>query len=566
MATTDAPHQPPVSIRETLTSIIIAFALAFVFRAFVIEAFVIPTGSMAPTLMGAHMRFRSPESGYDWPVDTWDRGAGGSPMPVQGKSSNGKIHVNDPMTGNHQEDNNHRTKTGDRILVIKYHPRFGLGPTRFDAVVFKDPGEPQTNFIKRLIGLPGEQIALVDGDVFVRTPADHPDEPGTTLTWEQPGWQIARKYEAGKGLKSRRGLHLQMSLWQPIYSSEFAPLHPSANTPPFRTPWQGTGGGWDLAGESYHYSGAGTTTLGWDERIRPVVDRNPYNQSREEENASKRGWTLPLKRWREQREEIDAFPVSDLRLRCGIKPDAAGLEVSASIKTRGHVFRARFEGTEVALDVQDSDGTWNLAVATGTMRSPIAPGRVTDVEFWHVDQALHVFVDEKRIVTYEYDWSPSERILNTTGRTLGDILDDTGLLPRVNVLADRRLYQPTKPEISWSFSNGAFTLYRVGLDRDLFYRPTTTDDARAAGWSTHPDTTRTFSSTQYMACGDNSANSSDGRMWTRVDPWVREIDERPGIVPARLMIGKAFFVYFPSMQRGAVPLPSPDFGRLRWIW
>ena len=45
------PHHPPAQIKETITSIIIAFAMAFVFRGFVIEAFVIPTGSMAPTLL-----------------------------------------------------------------------------------------------------------------------------------------------------------------------------------------------------------------------------------------------------------------------------------------------------------------------------------------------------------------------------------------------------------------------------------------------------------------------------------------------------------------------------------
>ncbi|MCH7654648.1 MAG: hypothetical protein IIC95_01515 [Chloroflexi bacterium] len=558
--TSPQPHQP-VSIRETLTSIIIAFALAFVFRAFVIEAFVIPTGSMAPTLMGAHMRFRSPESGYDWAVDTWDR-ANGIPMPIQGTKPNAAIHVNDPMTGDHQEDDARRTKTGDRILVLKYHLRFGIRPSRFDAVVFKDPGDPQTNFIKRLIGLPGEQIALIDGDVFVRRPSDDPDVPGIESTWEQPGWHIARKYEAGSGLKSRRGLHLQTSLWQPIFSSEFAPLHPKkvTNARPFRSPWRANAG-WDLTGASYRYTGTGNTTLRWDDDARPVTDRNPYNQSASEREASKRGWVLPP-----QRSGHGAFPVSDLRMRCGIEPDATGMEVSAVIEARSHVFRARFKDTEVSIDVQGPDGTWNMAVASGTLASPIAPGRVTNIEFWHVDQALHVFVDEKHIATYEYDWSPSERILFTTGRTLGDILEDTELLPRQNVLADRTLYQHGKPAISWTFSGGTFTLHRVALDRDLFYRPSLTKSGSAAGWSTHPDTTRTFSSTQYMACGDNSANSSDGRMWEDVDEWVAEIDSRPGIVPERLMIGKAFFVYFPSMQRGAIPVPSPDFGRLRWIW
>src|SRR3954463_3482754 len=52
------------SVKETLESILIAFILAFIFRAFVVEAFVIPTGSMAPTLLGANMRFTCTDCGY----------------------------------------------------------------------------------------------------------------------------------------------------------------------------------------------------------------------------------------------------------------------------------------------------------------------------------------------------------------------------------------------------------------------------------------------------------------------------------------------------------------------
>jgi len=53
-------------IRQTLESIVVAFILAFVFRAFVIEAFVIPTGSMAATLYGEHMTFICPDCGYEY--------------------------------------------------------------------------------------------------------------------------------------------------------------------------------------------------------------------------------------------------------------------------------------------------------------------------------------------------------------------------------------------------------------------------------------------------------------------------------------------------------------------
>src|SRR3954465_6143916 len=57
------------SIKETIEAILVAFILAFIFRGFVVEAFVIPTGSMAPTLLGAHMRFTCKECGYAFDVN-----------------------------------------------------------------------------------------------------------------------------------------------------------------------------------------------------------------------------------------------------------------------------------------------------------------------------------------------------------------------------------------------------------------------------------------------------------------------------------------------------------------
>src|SRR5436309_9891070 len=56
-------------VKETLESIVVAFILAFIFRCFVVEAFVIPTGSMAPTLLGAHSRFECPDCGYRFDVN-----------------------------------------------------------------------------------------------------------------------------------------------------------------------------------------------------------------------------------------------------------------------------------------------------------------------------------------------------------------------------------------------------------------------------------------------------------------------------------------------------------------
>src|SRR5882724_103299 len=63
-ATSGQPNQkPPDNWRETIESVVVAFVLAFLFRTFEAEAFVIPTGSMAPTLYGQHRDTKCKECG-----------------------------------------------------------------------------------------------------------------------------------------------------------------------------------------------------------------------------------------------------------------------------------------------------------------------------------------------------------------------------------------------------------------------------------------------------------------------------------------------------------------------
>ena len=54
------------SIATTLEWLITAFMLAFLARAFILEAFRIPTGSMADTLKGDHFRLRCEQCGYEY--------------------------------------------------------------------------------------------------------------------------------------------------------------------------------------------------------------------------------------------------------------------------------------------------------------------------------------------------------------------------------------------------------------------------------------------------------------------------------------------------------------------
>lgn len=103
-------------LKDTVTTILLALVLALVIRAYVVEARVIPSGSMLPTI-----------------------------------------------------------EEGDRVLVNKvvYHTR---EPERGEIIVFEAPvimGDSQDDFIKRVIGLPGDKVEVKEGKVFVNeTPLD----------------------------------------------------------------------------------------------------------------------------------------------------------------------------------------------------------------------------------------------------------------------------------------------------------------------------------------------------------------------------------------------------------
>ncbi len=275
-----------------------------------------------------------------------------------------------------------------------------------------------------------------------------------------------------------------------------------------------------------------------------------------------------------------AYAVSDVNMRCGIEPERGPVDVTAVVRARGHEFRAEVRGTSVTLKMGtlgslDAMGaaaapTQWTTLGTGTLGRAVGPGAVTDLEFWHVDQSLSFWCDGTRVAYGEYDWTPAERVQNAFGLSLEAILEKDAK-NHGNTLFDEKNYR--QPVVRWEFSGGPFTLYRVGLSRDIQYEPGMRRNPATGLWdqparATYPTTTMTLSPDQFFVCGDNSPKSLDARLWPEPDPWVAAtIDKTEGVVPRDLMIGRAFFVYFPSMIRGAQSgLPVPDFGRLRWIW
>lgn len=66
---------------------------------------------------------------------------------------------------------------GERLLVDKISYRF-IEPSRGEIIVFKNPSNTSEQFVKRIIGVPGDEIAIVQGVVYIN---DHPLEENYTL-------------------------------------------------------------------------------------------------------------------------------------------------------------------------------------------------------------------------------------------------------------------------------------------------------------------------------------------------------------------------------------------------
>lgn len=95
------------AVMEIVESVAIAVLLAVIIRMFVFQPFIIPTGSMEPTI-----------------------------------------------------------KIGDRIMVSKFAYQFGE-PSHGDIVVFRPPFDPERVFVKRLIGTGGDTLEIRDSKLYI---------------------------------------------------------------------------------------------------------------------------------------------------------------------------------------------------------------------------------------------------------------------------------------------------------------------------------------------------------------------------------------------------------------
>ena len=163
--------------RETVEAIVVAFILALLVRGFEAEAFVIPTGSMAPTLMGRHKEITCPQCGYVYAVNASEKVEGRGRTVPERRRTAGSSAGSASTAATRRTSSEAPSFKGDRILVMKFPYDLPFlpgssGPQRWDVVVFRYPEEPEVSYIKRLSGCPARQSASDFGDILHQAPGE----------------------------------------------------------------------------------------------------------------------------------------------------------------------------------------------------------------------------------------------------------------------------------------------------------------------------------------------------------------------------------------------------------
>jgi len=561
MAQHELSHDQQVaSVRETVESIWIAIVLAFVLRAFVLEAFMIPTGSMAPRLMGQHFQFDCPACGYHYAVGPKDpRNPNSGPRDPECPSCRFET---SPQPGAYSFG-------GDRVLVLKYLYRFRK-PRAWDVVVFKNPLNNQENYIKRLIGRPGEQIQVYGGDVYVREGKDYDGngvidakdfETPECLADEQCRWHILHKPPK-----------TQKAMWQIIYDDDFPPdpdVFDAEGNQQWKAVWDTKSPSWRLGlrgGTAFEFTGGDVAAVNFTTDRSRFLDFYAYNGARSGSNVC-----------------------NDLNLSFLFIPDSADSRVGLHISSGDDHFRAWVRASgEVSLEHGLANGagevTWEDKPWGEVPLAPLEVGRGHEIALTHADYRVTLWVNDKAVI-------------RSTKSQVARLL--AGALEAVEL--GRKALDLPVPTVEIIGAGGRSRLRHIKLMRDVFYTTQGVEgDPDRAGWGTpgNPMTLRKFLTEpdldEFFVLGDNSPNSKDSRMWGTHDPTIRGSDyarelakyngrtdgtyaftvpgpkgDYPyryynGTVPRYNMMGKAFFVYWPGGFRIGVPI-VPNVGRMRLI-
>lgn len=577
------------NIKDTVESLIVAFILAFVFRGFLVEAFVIPTGSMAPTLLGEHGTQICPDCGWEFaygmPQTNPYRDQIKCPncertsqvhseMPYHGPGNGCDLYharkdpslmQKDPLLAQRIRNLSFMPQSGDRILVFKWPYDLGgqyLEPHPWDVVVFKNPAHQGDNYIKRLLGVPNEVVEILDGDVFTCPVSEldastvHKMERVVELKNRMlnlSGFSRSGVVAEIKGLQreivneitdhlriSRKTATAQKALWQVVFHQDYLPP-PDITMRPDRPHWQpqvddAQPSHWRTFEPRLHFDGleAKADTIRF--AGKSTGDFYAYNYS------SRMGSNT-------------LYEVGDLRLKFVLNYSAGDGELVLRMSKHNDLFTVRLNPaggvvlTREPFNPSRRVSTGSAQVLQARKIAPWQSGRPIEVEFTNVDYRLSVIVDGNPVVqSSDEDYAPDIPRLRRRSRAVGEPVT-------VEIAADHLDIQ----------------LWHLQLDRDVYYRSSDPDDG-LAGWGTagNPIYLRDG---EYFVLGDNSPASQDSRLWDKPGRYLRYRGQayQVGTVSHDQMIGRAFFVYWPSGFRIRwLPILEnfglvPDVGKMRWI-
>lgn len=570
----EQPVKPKESLRDTIEQIVVAMILALLIRGFEAEAFVIPTGSMAPTLMGRHKEVTCPQCGFVYAVNASEEeefalGAGTPRRVDSGVCVNCRFQARRLATT--------PSFKGDRILVMKFPYELpwlpgASEPTRWDVVVFRYPENPETNYIKRLIGLPGEEIRIQRGDILVRTNAASP--------FERPD----------------RPLRHQDAMQVTVYDDNHRPTL-LADAPEWRrwvprpeASWkEETPGSFQVAGSDpaawseLRYRHLVPDPQQWEAiRERSVLPRPPraslitdfysYNTNLTADNSDLTGQML---RMDQEAAWMQPHWVGDLTLSFYLQVDEPRGKFRIELVESGVANRCEIDVSTGMATLYHGDRPLGEPADTGINAS----GRYW-VSFANVDNRLTLRVGSRTPfgegVRYEEDpevMGPTASDLDPAGvAAQGAALQVSGLV------LERDIYYTQDPGRSdysglWleSEPRNAVELIEALSDPNRF---------EALGRITPRD--YPIGPDRFMMMGDNSPRSKDSRAWStmdRLDPdypdqgWD-DTERMKYEVPRSLLIGKAFFIYWPHGKPFGPDIAlSPDFRipfrpyveRMKWI-
>ena len=291
--------------RENLETASVAIVMALILKYFTLEAFQIPTGSMQPTLMG---------------LNTGPAGGGEG------------------------------VKVFDRILVDKLAP-FIRDPKRWEIWVFLYPLDRSSRYIKRVVGMPGEELKIKNGDIFVRNSS-------------KEDFRIVRKPP-----------RVQDAMWRRVWE-----LNEGKNLSEF----------WDPRGFEETKGGIGATGKATAEARRPAFGAAGIVDSLYD------GYPAGIQKLLGK--APGSTPVRDLRLRMRVRPTAEHRSLQLSVGSGGDQLRAELSGPA-------GDGRFRVLLndrEIGSSEGRLKFSRANDVEFFRADEAVELSVDGEIILHRDF--------------------------------------------------------------------------------------------------------------------------------------------------------------------